>query len=186
MGNGCVRVSPDGYTIHIKTGDHKGSGTDSTVNLSMYNSSGSSPEVKINCNWKDDFEKGSIDTFHLKSAGITEAVEGIEIRLSEGAFSQNWFVETIDIKFQDLPSDRSSVFPLHRWIKEGETFCAVRNDSTLPQQETNRKQRLDELARKKETYQLERKSNGDLAIAQHCLKELIMNNGRNTTGMNWA
>ncbi|XP_038060325.1 allene oxide synthase-lipoxygenase protein-like [Patiria miniata] len=166
MGNGCVRVSPDGYTIHIKTGDHKGSGTDSSVNMSMYNSSGSSPEVKINCNWKDDLEKGSLDTFHLKSAGITEAVEGIEIRLSEGIFCQNWFVETIDIKFQDSPADRSSVFPLHRWIKEGETLCAVRNDSTLPQQETNRKQRLDELARKKETYQLERKFNGDLAIAQ--------------------
>ena len=42
----------------------------------------------------------------------------------------------------------------------------VKNDSTLPQEDPHKKQRLDELARKKDIYQLEKKFDGQLAIPQ--------------------
>ncbi|XP_022084979.1 arachidonate 5-lipoxygenase-like [Acanthaster planci] len=166
MGICVTRVRPNWYTVCIKTGDYKGSGTDSNVTLRLYNASGSSPAVKLDCTWSNDFERGSLDTFYLKKTGITAAVEEIELTLSEGSKCQNWFVETIEVKHEDLPAYCGSIFPFHRWIRQGETFRAARNDSFLPEHDPNRKQRLDELARKKQIYQLERKFKGELAIAQ--------------------
>ena len=71
------------------------------------------------------------------------------------------------------------MFPLHRWIKEGESWEAVRNDSTLPQVETNCKQRIEELARKKMIYQLEKKFDGKLVIPQvRCALQLKMSSSK--------
>ncbi|XP_071803307.1 allene oxide synthase-lipoxygenase protein-like [Asterias amurensis] len=174
MGNGCVGgtvVRPNGYRITVKTGDHKGSGSDADVFMILIKSNGKrSKQVKVGCRWKDDFEKGSVDHFDIENPEITEEVDKIEIRLGEGSLKQDWFVETIRIKYQDLPEDRSSIFPIHRWIKEGEELMVVKNDSTLPQEDPHKKQRLDELARKKDIYQLEKKFDGQLAIPQ--VKEL--------------
>ncbi len=129
-----------------------------------------SKEVKVGCRWRDDFEKGSEDHFDIENPGIREDVGLVVIRLDEGPLVQNWFVETIKIKYQDLPEDRSSIFPIHRWIKDGERLMVIKNDSTLPQEDPYKEQRLDELARKKQIYQLEKKFDGQLAIPQ--IKEL--------------
>ncbi|XP_071803404.1 allene oxide synthase-lipoxygenase protein-like [Asterias amurensis] len=169
MGSGCGKsmALPDGYTISVKTGDHQGSGTDADVYMTLGKFNGDrSKEVQVGCRWNDDFEKGSEDHYNIQNPGIKEEISLVMIRLDEGPLVQRWFVETIKIKYQDLPEDRSSIFPIHRWIKDGEKLMVVKNDSTLPQEDPHKKQRLDELARKKDIYQLEKKFDGQLAIPQ--------------------
>ena len=63
-----VSVSKVDFEIILKTGDVKGAGTDSNVFCKLYDESGNeSHDIKLNCIWKDDFEKGSLDSFPVKN-----------------------------------------------------------------------------------------------------------------------
>ena len=63
-----VSVSKVDFEIIVKTGDVKGAGTDSNVYCKLYDKSGNeSYDIKIDCIWRDDFEKGSLDSFPVKN-----------------------------------------------------------------------------------------------------------------------
>ena len=70
MGNGCTRLPLD-YEVQVKTGDVKGAGTDANVYLSLISESGiESRAIHLDCKWRDDFEKGNLDSF--KVGGISK------------------------------------------------------------------------------------------------------------------
>ena len=65
-----VFVSKVDFEIIVKTGDVKGAGTDSNVYCKLYDKSrNESHDIKLDCIWRDDFEKGSLDSFPVKNIG---------------------------------------------------------------------------------------------------------------------
>ena len=63
-----VSVSKVDFEIIVKTGDVKGAGTDSNVYCKLHDKSGNeSHDIKLDCIWRDDFEKGSLDSFPVKN-----------------------------------------------------------------------------------------------------------------------
>ena len=78
-------------TITCFTLSLQGSGVNSLINMVLFNATGTrSEDIQIGCSWKDDFEKGSEDQFHIKNPGITEDVDRIKIRLVNGPFKKVW------------------------------------------------------------------------------------------------
>lgn len=63
-----VSVSKVNFEIIVKTGDVKETGTDSNVYCKLNDKSGNeSHDIKLYCIWRDDFEKGSLDSFPVKN-----------------------------------------------------------------------------------------------------------------------
>ena len=56
------------FEISVKTGDVKGAGTDANVFCVLIDEEGTrSQDIKLDCIWRNDFEKGNVDKFSIKT-----------------------------------------------------------------------------------------------------------------------
>ena len=61
------------YTVKVKTGKSRGAGTDAKVKLNIIGTKGQSRFRALASKWyKNDFEKGSEDSFNITSADLGE------------------------------------------------------------------------------------------------------------------
>lgn len=57
------------FQIKVKTGDVKGAGTDANIYCAFIDEAGNrTSDMKLDCIWKNDFEKGNEDTFSATSS----------------------------------------------------------------------------------------------------------------------
>ncbi|OWF44216.1 Arachidonate 5-lipoxygenase [Mizuhopecten yessoensis] len=139
--------------------DRKGAGTDASVMCALYNDDGQmSGQMVLDTFLKNDFERGRTDVFHATSTFL-DNVDTIEIwRDDKDSSTNEWFVEVIKVVCKE--SDKAFIFPCLRWIK-GDYHYKIRHlDTSLPQDDPHKEQRLAELNDKKKTYEMEVKIPG--------------------------
>ncbi|XP_060063611.1 allene oxide synthase-lipoxygenase protein-like [Ylistrum balloti] len=141
------------YVISVKTGDRKGAGTNANVTLVLHSSYGdSSREIHLNKFLRNDFEKGRNDCFKVTASFIGE-IDMIELWRDDAGKKDEWFLECVEVRCK--ASNKAFVFPFLRWVKEGYRYKICHLDTSLPQDDPYKDQRLMELNDKKETYQME-------------------------------
>ena len=181
MGN-CLRPGrlhkiPKGtnYIITVKTGDKKGAGTDANVGIALINETGeSSQELKLDCRWRDDFEKGHIDDFPVKNLEGFGSIRKIELWRDAHGLLDDWYVEWI--KVESLHSNVTHVFPIHRWIPANKRLRLKEYDSVLPQHEEDVIQRKEEIEQKRVVYEFEQKVAGLPPQVKECPKDELFSN----------
>lgn len=159
MGNSCVTPKdktriPAGtdYWITIKTGDKKGSETDSNVFMCFINGDGiKSRDIPLDCKWKNDFEAGSTDCFPVVNLPNFGILSGIEIWRDERMFDDDWFVQVIRVEKVD--DSQEFIFPINRWIKANKKMKIKEGGCSLPQYDDDIENRRSELEDKREHYQ---------------------------------
>lgn len=160
MGNSCSGLPPD-CEIIVKTGDVKGAGTDANVYCALCNEDKTrSRDLNLDCKWKNDFEKGSVDRFKVHCGLPPGPVHKIEIWRDDSGIGDDWYVEWIKIKKMNTPSEEDDIFPCNRWVKAERKLILTRYDCVLPQFDEHPEQRKQELEEKREVYRLARKAPG--------------------------
>ncbi|XP_038045097.1 uncharacterized protein LOC119719671 [Patiria miniata] len=162
MGNSCAASAnkcPPDYVIVVKTGDVKGAGTDANVFIAFINDSQCrSKDIPLNCRWKDDLERGSVDSYPVTNLPNFGRIDQIELWRDSSGLKDDWFVEKIEV-VHSANSD-TIVFPIHRWIKANTRHVFAKYDCLLPQHDVNKDQRKQELTEKKKLYEMECKATG--------------------------
>ena len=87
------------FEVVCKTGDVKGAGTDSNVYLILVDEKGDkSRNILLDCNWRNDFEQGNVDTFPIRNIPNLGKVKTINLWRDSSGVNDDWFVESIKIK----------------------------------------------------------------------------------------
>ncbi|GAB1601975.1 allene oxide synthase-lipoxygenase protein-like, partial [Argonauta hians] len=142
--------------LHVQTGDYKGSSTDSDVFVKLYDTEGRiTDQILLDNTGKDDFQAGAIDIFETPlPEGFTEITK-IELWTKRSVIeftSSDWFLEIIT--FVPASKGKQIVFPVFRWIKPESKYFLYPWDTFLPQNDPDKKQRLDEIEHKRESYKM--------------------------------
>ena len=160
MGNSCSGLPPD-CEIIVKTGDVKGAGTDANVFCALHNEDKTrSRDINLDCKWKNDFEKGSVDHFKVHSGLPPGPLHKIEIWRDDSGIGDDWYVEWIKVKKLNPQNSDEVIFPCNRWVKAERKLNLTPYDCVLPQFDENPEQRKQELEDKRELYRLSRKAPG--------------------------
>lgn len=139
------------HTVTVKTGDCKGAGTDSNVKIVLFDEEGNtSEEFNLDAKWRDDFERGREDVFHVKCDDTFGRVAKIEIWRDKRGILDDWYVDWVKIK--RIGSEGESFFPLHRWLAPFKKIRVKEFDSVLPQEDDDSERRKEELEEKKKKY----------------------------------
>ena len=98
MGVALSRRNVD-FELICKTGDVKGAGTDSNVyTVIVDEDSDKSRNVLLDCNWRNDFEQGNIDTFKIRNVPNLGRVKSILLWRDSSGVNDDWFVEYIKVR----------------------------------------------------------------------------------------
>ncbi|XP_033742814.1 LOW QUALITY PROTEIN: allene oxide synthase-lipoxygenase protein-like [Pecten maximus] len=144
-------VSQVEYIISVTTGDKKGAGTNANVTVVLHNDGGQSTgHLHLDKFLRDDFERGKKDHFKVQ-APFMSVIDMIEVWRDDAGLRDEWFLETVVVHCKN--SNKIFVFPFLRWIKEGYHYKIRHLDTSLPQDDPYKEQRLMELNDKKTTYQ---------------------------------
>lgn len=169
---GCVFTKAvTDYTIYVQTGDRRNAGTDANVKIMMHDEDGNSSEpITLDNYFRNDFERGCLDTFHVPSTKIknlqrTSKINRIELWKDDAWVASDWYVDKIVVENR-LTND-TSVFPIFRWIKSDYHYQIKHLDTSLPQHEEYPEQRQMELAEKRKVYEFQQKvKNGPAQVKQ--------------------
>lgn len=110
------------YSLHVKTGDKLGAGTDANVTVTLYGANGTSQDYVLNpMIHHNAFERNTLDsvTIHMKSIG---AINKIRIRHDNSGIGPGWFLSYVDI---DGPGGHKRA-TLNNWLEDNH------RDVTLP------------------------------------------------------
>lgn len=144
------------------SGDVKGAGTDSNVYIILISESGiQSRAIHLDCKWRDDFEKGNIDSFKVGGISRLGSIGKIVLwRDTSVLYNDGWFVQWVKIKNLHALEDSIDCFPCNRWIKRDRRMIITKNDCVLPQFDDNQEQRALEILEKRRNYGLARRKPG--------------------------
>ncbi|CAH1776780.1 unnamed protein product [Owenia fusiformis] len=157
MGN-CV-YGPSDHTVFVITGDRKGAGTDANVKIKLFDDKGQiSPEIPLNCYYKNNFEKGKTDSFQVPRIAKFGWINKIEFWRDNAGVEPDWFVDRFVV--YDTRNDKYSYFPVLRWIKADQHYTIQHLDTSLPQQDEYPEQRKKELDEKREIYRYKQNFQG--------------------------
>ncbi|XP_033111083.1 arachidonate 5-lipoxygenase-like [Anneissia japonica] len=150
MGNSSSTNSAN-YEVIVKTSDRKGAGTDGNIFIAFLNKEKKrSKDYKLDVRFRDDFEPGHNDRFPIKNLVDFGEIVKIELWRDRWFFWDNWLVEWIIVT--DKVNGKFYEFPINRWIKGGAKTRWSRYDCELPQNDSEHKQRKDELIQKRFVY----------------------------------
>ncbi|XP_059168642.1 allene oxide synthase-lipoxygenase protein-like isoform X2 [Physella acuta] len=160
MGNFLAKRSSD-YMIYVQTGDRRNAGTDANVRIVMHDEYGhSSLPITLDNYFKNDFERGCLDTFHVPSNKIKNLqrmgkIVRIEVWKDDAWAASDWYVDKIVI--ENRVTNNTFVFPIFRWIKAKYHYQINHLDTSLPQDEQYPEQRAMELSEKRKAYEFDQK-----------------------------
>ncbi|XP_076450682.1 LOW QUALITY PROTEIN: lipoxygenase homology domain-containing protein 1-like [Babylonia areolata] len=102
------------YTVHVKTGDEFGAGTDSSVFVTLYGEKGDTGERQLKeSNNRNKFERKQEDVFSIKAVDLGKLVK-VKIRHDNGGMGSAWFLDSLEV--QDGKRKKSYFFPCQRWL----------------------------------------------------------------------
>lgn len=154
--------------LEVRTGNQRGSSTDSDVFVILYDSSeNATQEILLDEFFKDDFQTGARDTFIINLPDSFKEVRKIELWTKPCALeltSSDWFIETI--KFRQRFEEDTITFPVFRWIKPKYHYYFYPWDAFLPQNDPDKTQRADEIEYKCMIYELNYKENFPVTVSK--------------------
>ncbi|XP_074850459.1 lipoxygenase homology domain-containing protein 1 isoform X1 [Carettochelys insculpta] len=115
------------YTVKVKTGEKKNSGTDANVFLILYGSKDDTGIINLKASKtnKNKFELGKMDEFTVESVDIGD-LKKIKIGHDNKGGSPGWFLDWVEI---DAPSlGQCLKFPCGRWLDKSEDDGAIERD----------------------------------------------------------
>ena len=139
------------YIVSVKTGDQLQAGTDAHVRLILHAESEKSESILLDYPFRDDFERGQLDTFQLKNLGHLKDIHKIELWRDNFGGGAEWFVDYIEV--EDVSSRKRFMFPLFRWIRANKHYIVRHMDNCLPQFDHEPEYRREELEAKRKEYQ---------------------------------
>ncbi len=106
------------YKISVKTGDIKDAGTNANVFITLYGHGsqlfeGSTGEIYLDDEDRDDFERGNIDTFEVKAQKI-DTIEYMRIRQDTSEPKDGWYIDYIKIENEDTGQQWN--IKVNRWL----------------------------------------------------------------------
>ena len=147
------------HIVNVKTGDQRQAGTDANVKLILHAESGQkSDEISLDYLFRDDFERGQLDSFQLKNLGHLGDIHKIELWRDNSGLGADWYVDYIEI--ENVDSRQRFVFPLFRWIKAHKHYIVRHMDNCLPQYDEEPDYRAEELEEKRRHYHCMAKFDG--------------------------
>ena len=147
------------HIVSVKTGDQLQAGTDANVKLILHAEAGQkSDEISLDYLFRDDFERGQLDSFQLKNLGHLEDIHKIELWRDNKGLGADWYVDYIEI--ENVNSRQRFVFPLFRWIKAHKHYIVRHMDNCLPQLDEEPEYRWEELEEKRKHYHCMMKFDG--------------------------
>ena len=139
------------YIFFVRTGDRKNAGTDANIKVILYGDSGKKTDkIRLHNTFKNDFERGQLDTFNVKKQVKLRNLEKIELWRDNFGLGSEWYVDYITVRRKDRNDEFN--FPIFRWIVAKKHYIFRLNDTMLPQQDPEAEQRWHELKTKKEKY----------------------------------
>ncbi|CAG5132221.1 unnamed protein product, partial [Candidula unifasciata] len=160
MGGMFQKPSSD-FMIYVQTGDRRNAGTDANVRIVMHDDDGhaSSPIILDNY-FKNDFERGCLDTFHVPTKKIRNLprmgkITRIELWKDDAWAASDWYVDKIVI--ENRVTNSTFVFPIFRWIRAKYHYQINHLDTSLPQFDDYPEQRRMELQEKRIAYEFDQK-----------------------------
>ncbi|XP_054768515.2 polycystin family receptor for egg jelly-like [Lytechinus pictus] len=135
------------------TGEGLGMGTEFPVFIALYDQDGKrSEDLELDTDTQDVFNHGEMDAFNI-AIGDNDFGEPIFIELwrDNRLPGDDWYCEFIRI--ENLASQETDMFPIHRWIRAGFPVKLKKYDTLLPQDDPNLNQRRFELEWKWANYQ---------------------------------
>lgn len=140
------------YIVSVKTGDQLQAGTDADVFIVLHTESGGKTDpVNLDYYFRDDFERGQLDTFKLKNVTQLNDINKIEIWRNDTGIGSDWFLDYIEI--EAVNNRKRFMFPVFRWIKPLKRYTIRLMDNCLPQFDPEPEYRFDEMQQKRNTYQ---------------------------------
>lgn len=142
----------------MHTGDTKGSSTDANVYVVLYDEHDEpSEEYKLDHFLRDDFKCNAVNIFKIDLPSNFNRVVKLKIWTDDAGCSPNWYVDIIKVK--QSQNTHANSFPMFRWVVpdegDGENhYIIMELDTILPQSDPNPMQRVRELERKRQHYQL--------------------------------
>ncbi|XP_043937953.1 lipoxygenase homology domain-containing protein 1 isoform X2 [Protopterus annectens] len=112
------------YTVRVKTGDKKNSGTDANVFIVLYGERDDTGIVSLKSskNYKNKFERGQVDEFTVEAVDLGP-LRKIKIGHDNRGASAGWFLDWVEI---DAPSmGQKMKFPCGRWLDKSEDDGAI-------------------------------------------------------------
>ncbi|XP_029436484.1 lipoxygenase homology domain-containing protein 1 [Rhinatrema bivittatum] len=112
------------YTVRVKTGDKKNSGTDANVFLILYGAIDDTGFVNLKASKtnKNKYERGKTDVFTVEAVNIGE-LKKLKIGHDNTGNSPGWFLDWVEI---DAPSlGQCMRFPCGRWLDKSEDDGAI-------------------------------------------------------------
>ncbi|KAH9509986.1 hypothetical protein Btru_044788, partial [Bulinus truncatus] len=161
---GCFGKQRGDFIIYVQTGDRRNAGTDANVKIIMHDEFNNSSEpVTLDNYFRNDFERGCLDTFNVPSVKIRHLqrmgnIVRIELWRNDAGVASDWYVDKIVI--ENRVTNSSFVFPIFRWIKANYHYQIKHLDTSLPQNEEYPSQRKMELEEKRKAYEFDQKVPG--------------------------
>ncbi|CAG5122752.1 unnamed protein product, partial [Candidula unifasciata] len=159
---GCLLQKPSSdLMIYVQTGDRRNAGTDANVRIVMHDEYGNaSAPITLDNYFKNDLERGCLDTFHVPTNKIKNLprmgkIARIEIWKDDAWAASDWYVDKIVI--ENRVTNSTFVFPIFRWIKAKYHYQIKHLDTSLPQFEEYPEQRRMELEQKRQAYEFDQK-----------------------------
>ncbi|XP_077979796.1 polyunsaturated fatty acid 5-lipoxygenase-like [Glandiceps talaboti] len=141
----------------IRTGDVRGSGTNSRIHFIFFNEKDDKIEdITPNKLFYNDFERGHDDDYPVKIPANFGPVTKIEV-WRDTSCGNEWYVDYVKVHGGEEGDD--SVFPMQRWI-DSKHVVVYRNNSCLPQFAPNPDERRSELDDNRVAYEFATKTVG--------------------------
>ncbi|CAC5374175.1 ALOX5 [Mytilus coruscus] len=151
MGTCISKITKASYKITVKTGDQKGAGTDVNVYIILHGKGIKTNESKLDNFFKNDFERGKVDTFSFDSEVDISEVQRIELRRDNCGLYSNWYVDWIEVTIGK--KNITFIFPAMKWIKANGRYF-FHHETCLPQNDLFLESRKLELQTIQAEYQL--------------------------------
>ncbi|KAK4263921.1 hypothetical protein QN277_029272 [Acacia crassicarpa] len=107
------------YLVSVQTGDRADAGTDATISLKLFNSSGGSITVPNLEDWglmesgHDYFERGNLDLFGHSAPCID--VCGITVTSDNSGNKPGWYLDSVEVIVSGSISKKAA-FPVNQWL----------------------------------------------------------------------
>ncbi|XP_035697698.1 polyunsaturated fatty acid lipoxygenase ALOX8-like [Branchiostoma floridae] len=139
--------------IKTKTGNYLGAGTDGNVYVTLVDSEGKkSRDLKLNVLWKNDFERGAEGEYRLRNVEVTAPIRELKLWRDNSFPLDDWFCRSLSVQLNPDDNGPTIYFPVDRWIRAGGSVWLVPGGCCLPQDDTHRDERQEELSVMRERY----------------------------------
>ncbi|KAK3594458.1 hypothetical protein CHS0354_024901 [Potamilus streckersoni] len=156
----CFGIQNAQFVIYVKTGDKKYAGTDANVKIKLHDANGNITEdIVLDNFFRNDFESGQLDVFPIKwLKNFDGKVARIEFWRDSSGIGSDWYVDKILV--ENRKTNEIYTFPVFRWIKADYHYLIEHLDTSLPQFDSHRDQRAEELRDKRKVYEPTQKAPG--------------------------